>query len=1247
MRNRAGKLIRISVAGGFRLLDEAGREIRLPLIRSKATIAYLAFSDTASANRGKLAGMFWSEKDNSNALQSFRQVALQLKTISTEHAAGFLDINNQSISLDRSMFTCELDILTEPVSNSNPPDFSLIPEPSTLLEGLDGFDSVFDEWLRSWREETAQKLRATLTKTITSNDIDEEIRTNAAEALARIEPASETAARHLIDIEYRKKDSAAMLRVYQRLWDALAEDWGEEPSADLQDFFVEKRMALGEVAKKDTAHNSDNEVPAKGKRELLSVIVVRISPVVNSTLIDIEEVESQTRQRTELVEAILEKHGGAKHNHLNGEVIGVFGALSTAEEDIQIALNAALEINASLDSESQNSSNGLRFNHRIGIDTGTVYLRISGDGKNLSDVFGTPVSRTIELSRRAEGETVLATAQSVRRLQATYSLLDAPPLASNGETVEIKGVLGKQHPSFHLSGEAWHSKDTFVGRDAVMSALEEQWIATQQKQLQRAAVIGEPGVGKTRLVSEFLRKKVSAKESIHFVRCSRQDRSAPLEPMLALHTSLNGAGSSPSASGLEARLLNALADKQAILVFDDWQWADDASRAMLGKLISECRDQAIMLIFTIRGTHIADENLSDIEPHLIESMDISEVLQTAEKLLGWVPEERIRQHIYTKSGGNPFFIEEICHALLKHTVEDLDNLNSDNLPGDMHSMMVSRYEDLAPSLQGIMEVAATYGDGLSVELLKTALDAEVEEKDLQELVELGLLSARAEGAPLYFKHGITFDILYNRISLAKRRTLHARFAEILEAQAGPDGVKEIAETLAFHFKGAGEYNKAVTHAIRAGDKALSLSSLDRAKAQYGMALDLIDQCEQTVENKMRWLTTAMRWGLPCIYAPARDQVPVLQRAVRLAREFNDKTAMAVVNHWIGYIQLVIGDHAGSIKHLTIAEELTHVSGNQRLETDIIATRGFTHAGKCDYVRARRDIESALKRREQNPGSGGSVPVLSSYAKASLAVVEADQGNFPKSHQLINDALDRVKPFNHEIESSICNLGSAIMLWQGRWAEALDLADRSCRRSEIVNSPYLINMARCLQAYAHWRETGSGSKLSALKSAADRLWTSEMRFYISFCYGWLSDACAMLEQKDDAYNAAERTLELAQYGDPIGAPMACRTLAILTACETGLDPERQLDKALIYLDQADTHSSQRKSPHEQCVTELHRARLHAAYGETEIALARIGEATTTLENLEMHWHLSRAREMQNLLRDDSFLEEPSRFTRFLL
>lgn len=140
---------------------------------------------------------------------------------------------------------------------------------------------------------------------------------------------------------------------------------------------------------------------------------------------------------------------------------------------------------------------------------------------------------------------------------------------------------------------------------------------------------------------------------------------------------------------------------------------------------------------------------------------------------------------------------------------------------------------------------------------------------------------------------------------------------------------------------------------------------------------------------------------------------------------------------------------------------------------------------------------------------------------------------------------------------------------------------------------------------------------------------------------------MLDQKDDAYNAAERTLELAQYGDPIGAPMACRTLAILTACETGLDPERQLDKALIYLDQADTHSSQRKSPHEQCVTELHRARLHAAYGEAEIALARIGEATATLESLEMHWHLARAREMQNLLRDDSFLEEPSRFTRFLL
>ncbi|MDJ0612642.1 MAG: AAA family ATPase, partial [Rhizobiaceae bacterium] len=997
-----------------------------------------------------------------------------------------------------------------------------------------------------------------------------------------------------------------------------------------------------------------------GRREFLSVVVVRITPVSNSTLVDIEEFEEHTRRRTNMIVEKLEAFGSTTSTGVSGEIFGVFGPLSTYEEDIQNAIAASLEIDDALTQENQKSSGSITFSHAIGIDTGVVYLRISENGKVLYDVFGPPITNALEMSRRNQGPNILATEKSVRRLQSLFSLAPQPAITHNTQELSVVAVLGKQRPSYLLTGEAWHSQNTFVGREDFLAKIGEQWAKAQKNSLTRIVIMGEPGVGKTRLATEFLRQKIGNGEEVHFVRCRRQDRSAPLEPMHALSESLGLSDDNPTMPSdtqpahssrevrrLDSKLLNALSGRKTIVLFDDWQWADDASRAMLGKFISELSDQPVMFLFTIRGNEISDEAISDVQPFIVQNMEMAEVSRTAEKLLGWMPEEKLKRYIYNKSGGNPFFIEEICHAFLHDASGNIDDLSSEKLPGTMQAMMVTRFENLDPLQRKVIEVTAIHGDGLELSLLSAVLGEEVDESILNQLTEVGLLSPRLEGEELNFKHGITFDIIYNTIGLSDRRELHAQFAAHLASVAGPNNTDDFAEQLAFHHRGAGQYEQAVIYAVRAGDKALSLSSLDQAKNQYGTALELIDQCEPTEENRMRWLTTAMRWGLPCIYAPARDQLPILSKAVRLAREFGDTGAMAVVNHWIGYIQLVIGDYADAIKNLNKAEELSHSAKNERLESDVIATRGFVHAARCDYIRAQRDIESALKARENNPGSGRSVPVLSSYAMATLAVVKSDQGDFAEGNRLIKTALERVKQYNHEIESSISNLGSAILLWQGRWAEAKDLAERSCRRSEIVNSPYLINMARCIHGYSIWRTTGDTAGIDMLCAAADRLWDSKMRLYISFCYGWVSDACAMTGRREEAIAASERALELAQFGEPVGAAMASRSLAILSANGNGTNTGASYEKAYAHIAEAKIYAHSRNSPHELAITLLHEARLKQVFKDKNAALKNLAEATNMLTEQDMHWHKKQATEMEKQIRAGSFINDPSRITDFIL
>jgi len=1261
MDNEAGNPIRISVSGSFRLFDTTGEEVRLSLIRSNAAIAFLAFSDSNNASRDKLAGMLWSERDNSAALQSLRQVTLQLRNFGKQVEPKLLTITKRDFTLDRSLVSSELDLLDEAISNSNYPDFSTVPDPEQMLVSLDGIDGAFDEWLRNWREDVKERLRAKLANVIAASDIQLGIKTEAAEALHRIDPTHETAARHLIEVEAENKNSAAMLRVYQRLWDALADEWDEEPSADLQEFFVEKRIKLGEgAAPTHQASYLANAHSIQGRREFLSVAVVRISPNNHSTLIDLEEFEELTRHYTNLVVEILNSFGGTTSTGVGGEIFGVFGPLSTEEEDIQNALHAALDINGKLSAVNGDRSVQSSFSFTIGIDTGIVYLRISEDGSMLYDVFGPAISNALEMSRRIQGASVLATEQSVRRLHSVFSFSPEPPVFDGNENVSVVSVIGKHHPSFLLSSEVWHAQNTFVGRSSFLAEIEERWAIACGNQLERIVVLGEPGVGKTRLVSEFLRQRISTGDEAHFVKCRRQDRSAPLEPMYALHESLlskNIATPTDSASldqsdgkahqKLEPELLNMLIDRKAIIVFDDWQWADDASRTMLRTLIAELKDQSILVLFTVRGNETIDEALLDLEPLLIPNMNAEEVFETAEKLLGWKPEEKLNSYIFNKSGGNPFFVEEICHLLKRDSSSNSAKLTGDDLPGSMQAMMVSRFEDLDPAARKIVEVTAVYGDGLDIGLLEVILGEEVNKNFLRHLVEIGLLSPRSDDGPLYFKHGITFDIIYSTISLAERRELHSRFAEMLRLRAGEDELATISEQLAFHYRGAGEYFEAVTHAVRAGDKAISLSSLDRAIAQYGTALELIDQCEPNEENRRRWLMVAMRWGMPCIYAPSREQIPVLLRAVRLAREFNDNNAMAVVNHWIGYIQFVIGDHADAIKRLTSAEELARICRNPRMEVDIIATRGFVHAARCDYIRAQRDIESALDAKNRNPGDGRNVPIISSYSRATLAVVKADLGDFAQGHLLIKVALDSVKHFNHEIESSICNMGAAVLLWQGRWIEALDLADRSCQRSEIVNSPYLINMARCLYGYANWRAANDEGGLNLLSTSADRLWNSEMRLYSSFCYGWVSDACVITGRREEALSAAERTITLAQFGDPVGAAMACRSLGMLAASEVGIGHNGQYERAISYLEDAYSYAEKRNSPHEHAVTDLHLARLNAVFGKEDIALNSLTKTSANLGALDMIWHKYRCELMEKEIREGLLTGEPSRILNFVL
>ncbi len=1247
MSESVKKQVHIVASGGFRLFNSEDEEIRISITRGAALLAYLAFSETSHATRDKLASLLWSESDNSSARTSLRQCVYQLKRRLDTINANFLTVTKESVTLDRSIISSDLDILNYTTANDAVPDLSSIPDPERLLEGFDGLDPALDDWLRQWRLEVDQGIRSVLTQLVKADALPEQSKIQAANALLRIDPTNETAARLLITEEAKNGNSAGMLRVYQKLWDALDEEWGEEPSMDLQNFISEMRMKFGESTSPIQPVDAKSaKTTASGKRGFFSVVVVRISPGSSSTLFDLEEFEEGLKAHSELVTKTLQSHGAVTIAGISREIFAVFGYPSASEDDAQYAVNAILELQENGGADPSKPAEANRFRLNIGMDAGLAYLRLSESDSTLFDLFGTPVETATELSRRTEDAAFVATHRSLRRLQTPVSFSQLEPLNKDDVAEPVVAVHGNRQTSNLIQLDSLNPGSEFVGRTQFLSNLNEILISAEKNNCELVSVSGEPGVGKTRLVTEFLWQQMNSGKEVYFVRCSRQDRSAPLEPMLALNagldaglidpeieTSLNGdfpevatGGSDNEMNQLLPGLIQRLSNRDAIVLFDDWQWADDASRNMVGQLARSLKSKPLMFLFTIRTNQITDEYLIQSHQIHLPSLTEEEASLAANKRLGWQPEEQLERYIYDKSGGNPLFIEEICHAITYQIPSKTPSSFAELLPGGLQALIVSRLERLDPDMRKFVEAAAVFGDGISLPLLGRVTNQTIDDAAITQLAEIDFFSSVQKQNDLYFKHGITCDVIYNTIDLSERKSLHADFAKALEAEYGENASELIPEQLALHYRGAGEYKIASGHALHAGDKALSISSLDRAQAQYASALELIDHCEPTEENRKRWLHVAMRWGLPCVYAPSKDQIPVLLRALRIAREFGETSAMAVVNHWIGYIYYVIGNYADSIKMLSSAEIYARDADNPRIEADATVTRGFAYAARCEYARARLDIETSIKAKDENPGKSYHAPVLSSFARAVLAIVTADQGDFEEAEGLILDALSRVQRFEHEIESSICNMGSAVYLWQGRWEDALELSNRSYHRSELVNSPYLIGMARCLNGYSRWKLSGDIKGVDLLCAAADRLWKTEMRLYISFAYGWVSDACHTLGRTEAAYNAGKRTLELAQKGDPIGAAMASRTLAAMTASEH----TDGLEKALAHMNRATAFAKQRNSPHEHAVNEMHLARLYLKFNQPDRAIEHIDAAAQGFESLNMVRFLDEAMELRHKL-----------------
>lgn len=1205
--------VRCEVLGGFRIYASSGAEVPFPVLKGAAIIGYLLLQNGRSTTRGELTGLLWGDRPEAAARTALRQCLHQMRIRLADIEPPFLSVTSSSISLLPGVVSSDIACIVgeTPLLPTSPPGEI---DPENFLRGFEHLDPAFSEWLWRARVQLGDSFRARLKSLLADPASAEQDRLLAAAHLHALDPSLEIAARPLIERSIYDGDMVALLRVYHKLCQSLDEEWDEEPSGDLQQLVGHARAEFGDVSGGDTL--SFTGVPVRKYLTILS-LCARQTP----------EPVQEVADGLKLAIRAITTRGGTIIDSSRAAVCAAFGLGTSSENSARDGVEVALELIILLNGDSQ---------FGIGLDAGYLLLEPSADGSGFERIEGTPITQSRMLAGLGHGASLVATSRTLHGLEDYY--LVTPEPAAAAPSVRIDG-----RKSVPQTGRLTDRHTVFIGRAPFLAALWEVWTESQESEsVQTVSVQGAAGVGKTRLVDEFL-KRVEEKGGCTLrAVCNRYDRSAPLEPLALMLRAFEsrfgceisteappGSGDRTSIDGLVGALSRALKGRSVAILLDDWQWADDATRQAVGRIVASSGGfRSLLLVLTSRDAPVDEALVAGAQQILLPSLTAREVVEKAEVSLNRPIDSRLKQQLLIKSGGNPLFLEELCHALRHSEVGHNNDGPISELPANVQMLFASRFERLAEEDLAIVFATSVHGDQVETGLLSRVLGRPVPAGVLQRLSTHDVLSAPPSGQTLRFKHGLARDVAYSMIPEDRRRSLHLAYAECLRDSVDRDEINSIAEPLAFHYRCAGVTARAADFAELSGNKALKASSHDQAIRHFGQALDLLDQSPMDEDTQRRWISIALRWAIPMTYTPAYEQLHLLERAEQMARRIGDGHSAAAIRYWIGYFGYVLGEKVKPLEDLRRARQLAVKAEDRRLAIEAEAIESCLLASTARYDQAEPKMRNTLRSKESNPSKKKRVPVTSVYIRANLALLRADLGHFDEAQDLINQALDRVRGFEHEVESSILLFAGAINIWRGNWAGAVEDAQRARERSDKVSSPYLMGMSRCIWGYAHWRLSRSTIGLDTLARYARYMQDRGLGMYSTFTFGWLADAMAENGRWQEASAASRAAMERASHGELVGAAMACRASA-RQAIGQG-----RLEDADVCLARAAAFAERRSAQHEVAANHLMQARLSHVRGQQDVALRHTQTAVTLLEELGLEHRVAMARQLETELSPDA-------------
>ena len=622
---------------------------------------------------------------------------------------------------------------------------------------------------------------------------------------------------------------------------------------------------------------------AEEQRKVVSVLFADlVGHTSRSDGADPEDVRDVLREYYRAVKATIERFGGVVEKFIGDAVMAVFGTPVARGDDAERAVRAALAIPQVIERLNEASPHPDLEIH-LAVNTGEAVVTIepgSPDGDLL--VAGDVVNTASRLQGAAPPGRVLIGEETFRATRRVIRSEPVPAVAAKGKREPIPAWMAIE-PLVPLAIRP--PQMTFVGRDGESGLVRDIWNrAVSERRPHLVTILGEPGIGKTRLAEELsFDVKADGGQAFHvrelpyeqssgyeaFVQLVREvagifESDANPVAMAKLEASLDHLGlvdpavvqllsvfaRTPEAvaddrrSLFEAarRYVEALASEGGtLIVFDDVHWAHPSTLDLITSLAGRAREAPIVFLALSRP------ELLDLRPAWGGGLSSSTTMRleplppdAAHWLAaGLVGEEQpeLAERIETAASGNPLFIEEMAAWMLER------DGGADDLPTTVRAMIAARLDALPREERNVLFDASVVGRVFWMGPLTSLrpddgdLDEVLGSLERRDLIRMERVSAVEGDREYAFRHILIRDVAYATIPRRVRRERHEAVALYIE-EAAPD-TAAVAAILAYHWREAGDSERAVMYLLIAAERAEQAWAYPEAVALYEDALSLI------------------------------------------------------------------------------------------------------------------------------------------------------------------------------------------------------------------------------------------------------------------------------------------------------------------------------------------------------------------------------------------------------------------------